>query len=274
MVKPKPYTMKKLALVFFLVLPWCFSFSQEFDIDGNELAIRREFRNFSNKFDLKGQLVLDEFWTFYDLKDYKNALAKINIFIELNPNSHEAYINRGIVYRILEKYDLALFNFDKSLKIYPNNIDSYQSRGLLYMLNKNYEKAISDFDKVVEINNKYYQGYLNRAVANSRMNFYISAMEDLETAISLNPKCDLCYLNRSIINSKLGNRNEIIKDINKAIEINPIYGYSYFCKATYFLSVRDTLEACKNFEISYHLDYIKANESILKYCSKFNSTSN
>ena len=70
--------------------------------------------------------------------DYNLALVNFNKAIEVDPNSVEAYNNRGLVLGIMGDYSSALADFNKSIQLDPDNAEAYKSRGItkLYLEQK------------------------------------------------------------------------------------------------------------------------------------------
>lgn len=70
--------------------------------------------------------------------DYASALENFNIAIEIDPQSVEGYINRGLVLGIMGDYSSALADFNKSIELDSDNAEAYKSRGItkLYLEQK------------------------------------------------------------------------------------------------------------------------------------------
>lgn len=75
--------------------------------------------------------------------DLEGALADFNRVLQLNPNYSEAYLNRGITYRKLEKYREAIADFDQLIRLYPNVAEFYFARGGVYVLLGEYKNPHS-----------------------------------------------------------------------------------------------------------------------------------
>jgi tetratricopeptide (TPR) repeat protein len=56
----------------------------------------------------------------------------------------EAYINRGIAYKMMGDHDQAIANFSKALEINPRLAAAYVNRGRAYRSKDQYDRAISD----------------------------------------------------------------------------------------------------------------------------------
>ena len=87
--------------------------------------------------------------------NYNKAIIDFDKVIELDENFVNAYINRGICYYQINKYDNALNNINKLIneKKYKKN-EIYLLRGLCLYYKKMVSKSIDDFKKV--INDKKY----------------------------------------------------------------------------------------------------------------------
>lgn len=70
--------------------------------------------------------------------DYNRALVNFNKAIEIDPQSVEAYNNRGLILGIMGDYSSALADFNKSIQLDPDNAEAYKSRGItkLYLEQK------------------------------------------------------------------------------------------------------------------------------------------
>jgi len=108
----------------------------------------------------------------YYNKDYKKAIADFTEAIRLNPNSAEAYEQRGYakVYSNLFMADKAtvesiIADFTEVIRLKPNSVDTYFSRGQIYNWSaiRDYDKAIADFTQCIQINPNYIDGYIYRA---------------------------------------------------------------------------------------------------------------
>ena len=62
--------------------------------------------------------------------DYNQALKNFNKAIEIDPESVEAYNNRGLILGIMGDYTSALADFNRSIHLDPDNAEAYKSRGI------------------------------------------------------------------------------------------------------------------------------------------------
>ncbi len=64
--------------------------------------------------------------------DFDSTIRDSTKAIEINPQSDDAYNNRGLAYYAQEKYEQAIADFTKSLQFNNTNIDAYKYRALSY----------------------------------------------------------------------------------------------------------------------------------------------
>jgi tetratricopeptide (TPR) repeat protein len=88
-----------------------------------------------------------------DLGRHEEAIASYDRAIEIKPDKHEAWYNRGI----------ALFNLGR------------------------HEEAIASYDRAIEIKSDYYEAWYNKACCYGLQGKIELALENLQQAIYLNP---------------------------------------------------------------------------------------
>ncbi|OPF20296.1 hypothetical protein B1L04_02545 [Microcystis aeruginosa KW] len=158
---------------------------------------------------------------------YELALDDYNKAIKLNPNHANAYNNRGNLYQDLQKYELALDDFNKAIEINPNFAILYYNRGNLYYNQKKYELALSDINKGIELNPNYAEAYYNRGNLYYDLQKYELALSDINKAIELNPNLAEAYNNRGLLYKDLQKYDLALSDYSKAIDINPNLAEAY-----------------------------------------------
>jgi tetratricopeptide (TPR) repeat protein len=68
----------------------------------------------------------------------------------LDPNSADAYNNRGTVYSDLKEYERAIEDYNKTIELDPNSADAYNNRGTVYYNLMQYERAIEEYNKTIK----------------------------------------------------------------------------------------------------------------------------
>jgi len=124
-----------------------------------------------------------------ELGRYEEEIKSYDKALEINPDEHLAWYNRGIALEELGRYEEAIKSHDKALEINPDDDNSWNSRGLALAKLRRYEEAIKCYDKALEINPDDDYAWYNKACAYALQNNIDLALENLKKAISLNPEC-------------------------------------------------------------------------------------
>jgi serine/threonine protein kinase/Flp pilus assembly protein TadD len=120
-------------------------------------------------------------------KDYKCAISNYSKAIELNPDFHAAYNNRGNAYSKRGNYDQAIKDYTKAIELKPDDARIYNNRGTSYDDKKDYDQAIKDFKKAVELNSDYAEAYNNRGFSYKNKKDYDAAIVDYQKALEIDP---------------------------------------------------------------------------------------
>jgi tetratricopeptide (TPR) repeat protein len=186
----------------------------------------------------------------YNKRNYDQAIADYNKALEINPESADAYNNRGAAYDKKGNYDQAIADCNKALQINPESAEAYNNRGIAYDGKGNFNQAIADYNKALEINPKYADAYNNRGAAYQGKGNYDQAIADCNKALEINPEYAHAYNNRGAAYDMKGNYDQAIADYNEALEINPkdadVYfnrGSAYDNKGNYDQAIADYNEA-------------------------------
>ena len=117
-------------------------------------------------------------------KKYSEALDDFNNYIKSNPDSWEAFHNRGLSKEYLGDYLGAISDYSKAIELNPNPSGKILFwRGYLHEKNENYEKAIRDYSSAIKINPNYENAYFYRAYTKFLIEDYEGSIEDYSTVI-------------------------------------------------------------------------------------------
>ena len=156
---------------------------------------------------------------YYNLKQYKEAIADYNKTIELDPENVIAYGRRGDAYGGLKQYKEALIDYDKAVALDPGYAPAYNNRGNILYTIRQYEKAINDYSKTIELDPENVIVYSNRGLAYSGLKQYEKAIEDYNNAIEFAPEDAYNYIYLSRINIFTGNYDSALAVITKALSL-------------------------------------------------------
>jgi tetratricopeptide (TPR) repeat protein len=120
--------------------------------------------------------------TWYDKKDYDEAIINYDKAIEVNSNYGLAFYNKGAAWVAKKKYNKAIEDYTKTIEVNPNYVYAYVSRGnIKRVFNGDYDGAIADYTDAININIDVENAYYYRGFA-----YYKKALN--ETSVDL-PKC-------------------------------------------------------------------------------------
>jgi len=212
----------------------------------------------SKPFELKKQFI--EKGYYWELKDKDNPLEvhrKIRI-LDKNGLIASIYINKGNAYSQLE-YDKAIHNYNQAIQLDPNSANAYFNRGTIYGQLCNYSKALSDLTRAIVLNPEFTEVYCNRGIVYSQLDRYDEAIADYTHAIALEPKSGKAYFNRGNTYIEMKYYNEAILDYNEFIKIDPNYAEAYYNRGTAYSKLRKINEAFSDFNKAIEIDPNYAN---------------
>ena len=97
----------------------------------------------------------------------------------------DEYISQGKESLTAKQYDQAVTAFSEAINLNPQSIQAYNNRGIAYCNKRDFDRAIGDFSRTIEIDPKFGKAYNNRAVAYIMKGEKDKARLDVEKAQSL-----------------------------------------------------------------------------------------
>jgi tetratricopeptide (TPR) repeat protein len=101
------------------------------------------------------------------------------------PKTADEYISQGKKLFTAAQYDPAITAYSEALNLNPQSIQAYNNRGIAYCNKNDFDQAISDFSHIIEIDPTFGKAYNNRAVAYMIKGEKDKARLDVEKAKSL-----------------------------------------------------------------------------------------
>jgi len=160
---------------------------------------------------------------------YVEAIADYTDAIRLCPNYALAYNNRAFALRQLGKLAASVTDCDRAIEINPKLVAAYHNRGLGYRELGEYDKAIADYTHALQLDPKFALVFFNRGVAYSYKGDKESAAADYIKAGQLDPKLALNRANRGLDHYRSGKYKKALREYYLALEIDPkcITAYSH-----------------------------------------------
>lgn len=115
------------------------------------------------------------------IEDYKKT-------IELNPQCHQAFLNLGLAYAQIQKWDESIEVLEKAIKLDPNYAKAYLHLGISYNQKDKHEKAISHLKKALEFNPTSHDALINLARALCASSLFDESINIYNKALEHHPK--------------------------------------------------------------------------------------
>jgi len=167
----------------------------------------------------------------YWMSRYDYAIQSYDKAVDIKPDYHEAWYNRGVALSALGRNEEAIQSYDKAVDIKPDKHEAWNNRGVaLSALGRN-EEAIQSYDKAVDIKPDYHEAWNNRGVALSALGRKEEAIQSYDKAVDIKPDYHEAWNNRGNALSALGRKEEAIQSFDQALQIQPDFASAYYNKA-------------------------------------------
>ncbi|MBR1421812.1 MAG: tetratricopeptide repeat protein [Selenomonadaceae bacterium] len=180
---------------------------------------------------------------FYVRQNYVSALEYYNHALEINPNSAEAYNNRGLTYYHLNQFTNALSDFSKAIDLDKNFSHAYNNRGMILNSMGQHSQAIPDFDQALKLNPKFSYALNNRGNAYAAIGKYQNAVQDLKSAAKISDNSAEIHNNLGNVYQATEKYSDAIKEYSKAIKLNANYFEAFYNRSIVYYMQKKYSEA-------------------------------
>lgn len=163
------------------------------------------------------------------LADYDKALKYLNMSLEVNPKSTDAYLIKAQIYS--QKGDLVQLesSLEDYLAIKPNDVEIRKLLAQTKFLQADYEAATSEYAKILQNDNDPQILYLN-GLTEIQLGDFVNAEKQLTEAIQQNDSYDGIYYYRGVCRMSNENYTEAIADFTASITKNSMSQASYYTR--------------------------------------------
>ncbi len=159
-------------------------------------------------------------------KDEK-AMPLYNQALQINPNFHEALLNRSGIYLKRQETDLAMLDANLLIQNYSNYSKAYTNRGAIWASIGETEAAISDLNQAIKLAKYSPEAYLNKAKIYASQKDFQQALDNFNNYLNFNPfNAEVIYL-KGVCQWRIGSLEEAENNIQKAISLNSKDGRFY-----------------------------------------------
>lgn len=118
-----------------------------------------------------------------ELEEYEESIKYHNMAIKEDPKNYMAFVNKGVVCRLIGEFDEAEKMYNKALELEPDYAELHVSLGALYIHQEEYEKAVAHLEKGVELDDSLAVAHSNLAFAYATVGRFEDADSELKKAV-------------------------------------------------------------------------------------------
>ena len=198
-------------------------------------------------------------------QDYENAITSWEKLLDIKPDKHGAWYNRGNALSDLGRYEEAIQSYDRAVVINLDYHAAWKNRGNALSALGRYEEAISSYDKALDINPDYHEAWYKRGVALSVLGRKEEAVQSYDKALDIKPDKRKVWNHRGVALFDLGCNEEAISSFDKALDIKPDDHAAWCARGWALFSLGRKEEAIQNYDQALQIQpefapayYIKA----------------
>ncbi|MDX2241818.1 MAG: CHAT domain-containing tetratricopeptide repeat protein, partial [Leptolyngbyaceae cyanobacterium bins.302] len=170
----------------------------------------------------------------YSAGNFAAAITSYDYALQLKPDKHEAWNNRGSALGSLGQHELAIASYDHALQIKPDYHFALSGRGVALDNLGQHEAAIASYDQVLQIKPDNHEAWNNRGVALNNLGQHEAAIASYDQALQIKPDDHVAWFGRGIALDKLGQYEAAIASYDKALQIKPDFHTAWFNRAAAF----------------------------------------
>ena len=197
----------------------------------------------------------------------KEEMLSLDKALKLNPTRVDILIHRASLLRKDGKSKKAILDYSLVLTLQPWNVKCLKERGITKIEVLDYNGAITDLLKYHFYDNEDGSALFFAGHAAFLKGDLDQAIENFSDAIKLNSNIAESYFERGRCYLDQLKYDLAFSDLCMAVDIKPNNG-EYFCyRGLIYFGLKNKLGACHDWEKARSLDYPKAEEYLLRFCS-------
>ncbi len=157
----------------------------------------------------------------YESGDFAGAIARWEQAINLKPDYHQAWGNRGLGLKNLGRYEEAIASYDRALELKPDFFKAWYNRGLALDELGRHEEAIASYDEVIKLKPDFHKAWYSRAHSLEQVGSRGEALESYGKALELQPTFHKAWLGQAAGYERAGRFSEAVISYDGALRLKP-----------------------------------------------------
>ncbi|MGD2179999.1 CHAT domain-containing protein [Lusitaniella coriacea] len=189
----------------------------------------------------------------YEMEDFTGAVVCWDNAIARRPNYYQAWSNRGLALKSLQRPEEALESYDRAIELESNYDKAWYNRGIVLVELKRYEEALVAFDRVLELNPKDYKAWYNRGNLLQRFERIEEALESYDRALSFQTDLPEIWYYRGNALARLERHQESITSYDRALELHPNRAQVWFGRGNTLVAIGSLEQAIASYDRALQL---------------------
>jgi tetratricopeptide (TPR) repeat protein len=151
--------------------------------------------------------------------NYERAVLQLDRALQTDPNSWDAYLQRGLANQNLEKPANALKDFDHALALKPDLQEALNARAELFRQNGDTRRAIEELTKLITLKPDL-TAHFSRGLAYAELGQHEPAVSDFSWVIEQSRDAPFAYFARAKSKRALGDEKGAVLDEHVGFSFN------------------------------------------------------
>jgi tetratricopeptide (TPR) repeat protein len=195
--------------------------SRLLDLENEGLIPRGKFDASGLKPEVWASILFNSADSMYYLPDFERAIRLADHVIELSSRHATAFVLRGAAHANLRHRGDASRDFERAIQLDPNNHLAFFNRGFFSYWDDLHEDAIRDLSRAAEFDPGDWISFAWRGEAHLDLGEIDLALADFDKALQLKPDTAWILASRGRGLARQGRVEEALADFDRAIQIDP-----------------------------------------------------
>jgi len=202
----------------------------------------------------------------YRKVEMKEALEKITLATQTDPDHPRAYYYRGQIYLELNNFKEAKADFLKVTSMVKDDHRVWNFLGATQTHTGDNKSAVESYTNAINLEPGIALYYYNRGSSYGQIGNLQEALNDFNKAIELGLNTSGIFNNRANTRYMMGDYNGAIEDFTRSMELDPNSSAPYANRGIAYLYTGDTLKACADWQRALQMGHPLVRDYLKEYC--------